>query len=165
MSTVYLNNRVLDIAKSNNIDVNMTHEIVIKYLSYCKDELFSGKVVVIPDLFRVEPDVVTSDLKSTLAYDCNLIADELGLPRHTVYTVIRGYIDDLIESIMAGDTASVRGIANIHPYMGYNGKVAGVTTAISATLKDNIPSDAPINSVRVYTSKFLKHRIECEAYA
>lgn len=150
--------RVYAIAKQYSIECTMVHRIITEYIEYCKLELLSGKVVDFVGLVSVVPDVVTSDYRSTMAYECSFVADRLSLPQHTVYIVIRAYLDDLLDDIFMCKTASIRGIVNIHPIQ-KDGKLTNIHSAISSSFKNNILKDSAITSVRVHTSKLLKQRL------
>lgn len=150
--------RVYAIAKQYGIEYTMVHNIITEYIEYCKAELLSGRVVDFVGLVSIIPDTILSDYKSTMAYECSFVAKDLSLPQHTVYVVIRAYLDDLLDDISKCKTASIRGIVNIHPIQ-KDGKLTNIHSAISSSFKDNILKDSPITSVRVHTSKLLKQRL------
>lgn len=150
--------RVYALAKQYNIEYKMVHTIITNYLEYCKSELLSGRVVDFVGLVSVIPDVIVSDYKSTMAYECSFVAKALSLPQHTVYVIVRAYLDDLLDDIVSCKTASIRGIVNIHPIQ-KDGKLTNIHSAISTSFKSNISEDSVITSVRVHTSKLLKQRL------
>lgn len=150
--------RVYAIAKQYSIEYTMVHTIITKYIEYCKTELLNGRVVDFVGLVTIIPDNITSDYKSTMAYECSNVAKLVSLPPHTVFVVVKAYLDDLLDDVLHCKTSSIRGIVNIHPIQ-KDGKLTNIHSAVSSSFKDNIHKDSPITSIRVHTSKLLKYSL------
>lgn len=153
--------QVWNIAKQYNIPQATVHEIINSYLGYCKELLIRGERVDFNGLVSVVPDVITSQFSTTLAYECEKVADRLALPSYTVYAIINTYIEEFIESVLNGIVVEIRGIVVVKPiYEG--GKITKVHSAISQSLKNIlVGQDTPVTSFRVHTYKSLKDRL-CE---
>lgn len=159
MDKMILGCRVYAIAEKYNITQVTVHSIINNYFSYCKDLLLSGAVVNIVGLVSIVPDVILVEYNTTLAYECKGIANKLGLPQHTVYVIIKEYLDSVREDILNGKSAELRGIVTLHPLY-ENGKLVKVHSAISLSIKKLIAtSNTRIKSARVHTSKMLKSDI------
>lgn len=159
MDKTILGCRVYAIAEKYNITQVTVHAIVNGYADYCKELLLSGAIVNILGIVDIVPDVVLTEYNTTLAYDCKYIADKLGLPHHTVYVIIKEYLDSLREDILNGKTAEIRGIVTIHPLY-EDGQLLRIHSAISLSIKKLIQnSNTNIKSARVHTNKMLKDDI------
>jgi nucleoid DNA-binding protein len=147
------------IADKYNISQTTVHTIINSYLSYCKDLLVQGERVDFFGLVSVVPNVINNNFSTTLAYNCEKIADMLALPQHTVYRVMEAYIEDAIESIQKGVTIEIRGIVVCKPIY-ENGKVSRIHSNISQSLKNILVSnDTNVTSLRVHTYKSLKDKL------
>lgn len=147
------------IADKYNIPQTTVHTIINSYLSYCKDLLVQGERVDFFGLVSVVPNVINNNFSTTLAYNCEKIADMLALPQHTVYRIMEAYIEDAIESIQKGATIEIRGIVVCKPIY-ENGKVSRIHSNISQSLKNILVSnDTNVTSLRVHTYKSLKDKL------
>lgn len=147
------------IADKYNIPQTTVHNIINSYLSYCKDLLVRGERVDFFGLVSVVPNVINNKFSTTLAYNCEKVADMLSLPSHTVYRIIEAYIEDAIESIQKGVTVEIRGIVVCKPIY-EDGKITKIHSNISQSLK-NILVDVETNvtSLRVHTYKSLRDKL------
>lgn len=147
------------IADKYNIPQTTVHTIINSYLSYCKDLLVQGERVDFFGLVSVVPNVINNNFSTTLAYNCEKIADMLALPQHTVYRIMEAYIEDAIESIQKGVTIEIRGIVVCKPIY-ENGKVSRIHSNISQSLKNIlVNNDTNVTSLRVHTYKSLKDKL------
>lgn len=147
------------IADKYNIPQTTVHTIINSYLSYCKDLLVQGERVDFFGLVSIVPNVINNNFSTTLAYNCEKIADMLALPQHTVYRIMEAYIEDAIESIQKGVTIEIRGIVVCKPIY-ENGKVSRIHSNISQSLKNILVSnDTNVTSLRVHTYKSLKDKL------
>lgn len=147
------------IADKYNIPQITVHTIINSYLSYCKDLLVQGERVDFFGLVSIVPNVINNNFSTTLAYNCEKIADMLALPQHTVYRIMEAYIEDAIESIQKGVTIEIRGIVVCKPIY-ENGKVTRIHSNISQSLKNILVSnDTNVTSLRVHTYKSLKDKL------
>lgn len=147
------------IADKYNIPQTTVHAIINSYLSYCKDLLVNGERVDFFGLVSVVPNVINNNFSTTLAYNCEKVADMLALPQHTVYRIMEAYIEDAIESIQKGVTIEIRGIVVCKPIY-ENGKVSRIHSNISQSLKNILVSnDTNVTSLRVHTYKSLKDKL------
>ena len=156
MEKTILGCRVYAIAEKYNITQLMVHSIIEKYIEYCRNLLLNGVVVNIFGIVDIVPDKVLISYNTTLAYECKGIADSLGLPHHTVYVIIKEYLDSLRDDILSGKPAELRGLVTIHPLY-ENGELIRIHSAISLSKKKLIKnSKTQIKSARVHTCKSLK---------
>lgn len=147
------------IADKYNIPQITVHTIINSYLQYCKDLLVKGERVDFFGLVSVVPNVSNNSFSTTLAYNCEKVADLLALPQHTVYRIMQAYIDDAIESILNGVTVEIRSIVVCKPIY-ENGKVSKIHSNISQSLKNIlVDSETNVSSLRVHTYKSLKDKI------
>lgn len=147
------------VADKYNIPQATVHTIINSYLKYCKDLLVAGERVDFFGLVSVVPDVINSNFSTTLAYNCERVADMLALPQHTVYRVMEAYIEDAIENIQKGTTIEIRGIVVCKPIY-ENGKVTKIHSNISQSLKNIlINNETNVSSLRVHTYKSLKDKL------
>jgi hypothetical protein len=152
--------RVYIIAEKYNVTQVMVHNIINSYIDYCKKQLYVGKEVQIFGLVTLVPDVVKDNYKTTLAYDCYQLAEQLGLPSHTVYVIIKEYINSLEEEILQGRNVEMRGLVALHP-MTKDGVLSCIHSAISTTIKNELKTlNTPVSSVRVHTHKLLKYKLK-----
>ena len=107
--------QVWHIAKQYNITITSVHEIINSYIAYCKGLIAKGERVELFGLVSVVPDVITSNFTTTLAFECEKVADMLSLPPHTVYVVVKAYLEDAINSVLEGKVAERRGIVVVKP--------------------------------------------------
>ena len=160
---IYLAMRVYNISDKYNVNKILVHSIIEEYINFSKKSLLNGERIDFLGLVYIEPDVVSKNYKSTLGFTCKLIADDLGLPSHTVYVIVKEYLLSLKDGILDGKTAEIRGIVTMHPLI-KNGKVTNIHSAISTSIKKYIEeNNCSINSVRVHTYKSLKEELLNEA--
>ena len=151
--------RVYIIADKFGITQNSVHTIISSYIEYCKALLIKGERVELLGLVTLVPDVILSKYKTTLAFICTEIANDLGMPYYTVFSVIREYLDSLIEEVKAGTSIEVRGLVAVYP-LEQNGVVTKVHSLVSESIKSLIrSSNTPVTSVRAHTNKLLKYDI------
>lgn len=144
------------IADKYNIPQATVHTIINSYLSYCKELLIKGERVDFYGLVSIVPDKLSTNYSTTLAYNCSIIADRLGLPNYTVYRIMQAYIEDAVENIQNGVTVEMRGLVVCRPIF-ENRKVTKVHSNISQSLKTILDSvDTDVKSFRVHTYKVLR---------
>lgn len=158
MKRTYLGCQVYNIAQQHDVPNTLVHRIITTYIEYLKECLFRGERIDIYGLVSIVPDVITAEYNKTLAYDCYIIADMLGLPRYTVYAIIKAYIEDAKASIMEGTIVELRSLVTIKPYLDSKGeKLVSVNSSVSQSLKNRLGTDGcVINSFRVHTYKVLR---------
>lgn len=144
------------IADKYNISQTTVHTIINSYLSYCKELLVNGERVDFYGLVSIVPDTLSTNYSTTLAYNCSIIADRLGLPSYTVYRIMQAYIEDAIENIQNGVTVEMRGLVVCKPIY-ENRRVTKVHSNISQSLKNILASEnTNVKSLRVHTYKVLR---------
>ena len=144
------------IADKYNISQTTVHTIINSYLSYCKELLVNGERVDFYGLVSIVPDILSTNYSTTLAYNCSIIADRLGLPSYTVYRIMQAYIEDAIENIQNGVTVEMRGLVVCRPIY-ENRRVTKVHSNISQSLKNILASEnTNVKSLRVHTYKVLR---------
>lgn len=144
------------IADKYNISQTTVHTIINSYLSYCKELLVNGERVDFYGLVSIVPDTLSTNYNTTLAYNCSIIADRLGLPSYTVYRIMQAYIEDAIENIQNGVTVEMRGLVVCRPIY-ENRRVTKVHSNISQSLKNILASEnTNVKSLRVHTYKVLR---------
>ena len=148
--------RVYNLAEQYNIQQTVVHTIINSYIDYCKDLLSKGSRIDFIGLCSLVPNKVVDSYNTTLAYECEIVADMLGLPRHTVYIIINEYLLSIREEILNGKSATIRGIVTINPIY-ENGKLIKIHSSISNSIKQYLKDvNSFVDSVRVHTSKDLK---------
>ena len=151
--------QVWHIAKQYNITMTSVHDIINSYIAYCKGLVAKGERVELFGLVSIVPDVITSDYTTTLAFECEKVADLLALPQHTVYVVIKAYIEDAINSVLSGKVAEIRGLVVVKPIR-ENGEITKIHSNVSQSLKNVfLETDSVVTSVRVHTYKSLRDRL------
>lgn len=144
------------IADKYNISQTTVHTIINSYLAYCKELLINGERVDFYGLISIVPDTFSTNYSTTLAYNCSIIADRLGLPSYTVYRIMQAYIEDAIENIQNGVTVEMRGLVVCKPIY-ENRRVTKVHSNISQSLKNILASESTnVKSLRVHTYKVLR---------
>lgn len=144
------------IADKYNISQTTVHTIINSYLAYCKELLINGERVDFYGLVSIVPDTLSTNYSTTLAYNCSIIADRLGLPSYTVYRIMQAYIEDAIENIQNGVTVEMRGLVVCKPIY-ENRRVTKVHSNISQSLKNILASESTnVKSLRVHTYKVLR---------
>lgn len=144
------------IADKYNISQTTVHTIINSYLAYCKELLINGERVDFYGLISIVPDTLSTNYSTTLAYNCSIIADRLGLPSYTVYRIMQAYIEDAIENIQNGVTVEMRGLVVCKPIY-ENRRVTKVHSNISQSLKNILASESTnVKSLRVHTYKVLR---------
>lgn len=144
------------IADKYNISQTTVHTIINSYLAYCKELLVNGERVDFYGLVSIVPDTLSTNYSTTLAYNCSIIADRLGLPSYTVYRIMQAYIEDAIENIQNGVTVEMRGLVVCRPIY-ENRRVTKVHSNISQSLKNILASESTnVKSLRVHTYKVLR---------
>lgn len=144
------------IADKYNISQTTVHTIINSYLAYCKELLVNGERVDFYGLVSIVPDTLSTNYSTTLAYNCSIIADRLGLPSYTVYRIMQAYIEDAIENIQNGVTVEMRGLVVCRPIY-ENRRVTKVHSNISQSLKNILASEnTNVKSLRVHTYKVLR---------
>lgn len=144
------------IADKYNISQTTVHTIINSYLAYCKELLINGERVDFYGLVSIVPDTLSTNYSTTLAYNCSIIADRLGLPSYTVYRIMQAYIEDAIENIQNGVTVEMRGLVVCKPIY-ENRRVTKVHSNISQSLKNILTSESTnVKSLRVHTYKVLR---------
>lgn len=150
--------RVYNIAITFGVQKTLVHSIINSYIDYCKVQLKNGKRITLLGLCTLIPDYETDSYNSTLAYDCKIVSNILGLPSNTVYSIVNEYLEDIKNEVLSGKTASIRGMVTFRPLVD-DGKVCKVHSSISLSFKNLLQDRSKVKSVRVATSKLLKHSI------
>lgn len=164
-SRTYIGCQVYKIAEAYNISQVSVRTIVDNYIVYSRGRLASGGRVNFFGLAYITPEFEYLRLNITLAYECKLVADKIGFPQYTVYVIVKAYIDDLIESVLTGRTAEIRGIMSVHPLM-QDGYFCKIHSSVSQALKSYIrDSNAVCGNIRVHTYKSLKDKIAERKFA
>lgn len=157
---VTTNEHIMRLVNQYNITQTAVGEIIDCYLRYCKDLLVTGNRVEFFGLATVIPDYEVSGYSTTLAYECDKIADVLHLPRHTVYAVVSSYIDNAVASVLSGSIVTLRGILTVKPIMDEFGEITRVHSNISNAMKLRLNEvDTKVTGFRVHTNKYLKKQI------
>lgn len=152
--------RVWIIADKYNIEQTQVHKIISSYISICREVLLSGYEVTFFNLVTMIPNPIYSEYKITLAYQCKLLANSIGIGHHTVYSIIKEYLSFLREDLLDGNSVDIRGIVSLHPLL-RDGKVVKVHSSISTSIKrDLVLQNRDVSSVRAHTHKLLKHSIK-----
>lgn len=150
--------RVYNIAMTYGVQKVLVNSIINSYIEYCKVQLKKGRRINLLGLCTLIPDYETDSYNSTLAYDCKVISNILGLPSNTVYIIVNEYLEDIRSEVLAGKTATIRGMVTFRPLVD-EGKVCKVHSSISLSFKSLLSEGTKVSSVRVSTSKLLKHTI------
>lgn len=147
------------LADKYKIPQTTVHDIINSYLAYCKDLLLHGERVDFFGLVSIIPNYQVSNFAPTLAYNCEKVANKLGLPQHTVFRVMNAYIEDAIESIQNGTTVEIRGLVVCTPIW-EGDKLAIIHSNISQSLKNIlVKNNTKVTSLRVHTYKSLRDKI------
>lgn len=116
-----------------------------------------GWRVDFPGVVSLVPDVIVSDFCTTLAFECEKVADALVLPPHSVYSIIKAYIDDIKDSVLGGTIYEIRGIVVIRPILNLDNEIITVHSNISQSLRHRLEDmDTPVTSIRVHTSRAFR---------
>lgn len=145
------------VADKYNIQQNTVHSIISSYLSYCKELLAAGERVDFFGLVSIVPDYLAGGYTPTLAHNCGVVGQRIGVPSHTVYRVMEAYITDAIAALKKGTTVEIRGLVTCVPLF-EGGVVTKVHSKVSQTLK-NIFVGTKVTSVRVHTYKCLRDEL------
>lgn len=155
-----LGTRIWIIADKYNIEQRQVHRIIKSYIGYCKKLLIEGNEVTISCLVTLKPDFVVSEYKTTLAYQCKAVSCIVGLSYHTVYSVVKEYLDFLKDDILKGNSVDIWGIVSLHPLMS-DGVVVKIHSSISKVIKrDLLEKNGDVSCVRAHTHKLLRHSIK-----
>ena len=156
-----INLRVYNIASQYGLEMTKVHSIITSYIEYCRGLALNGFKVDFLNLVSLVPDIVKNKYGVTLAYECKVIANQLALPQHTVYVIVKEYLNSLREDVLNGRPIEVRGLFSMYPTCDENGKVVLVHAAISTQMKSYIKKyNTGVKSIRVHTHKFLKYSIK-----
>lgn len=155
----YIGIQVYTLAETYNISQVSVRTIIDNYINYCRGRISKGGRIDFLGLAFVVPEFQHIQSNMTLAYECKIISESIGFPQHTVYVIVKAYIDDLIESILSGKTAEIRGILSVHPLM-ENGCFCKIHSSISQAFKTYLSNNNCIcGNIRVHTYKSLKDLI------
>lgn len=158
MERTYIYSQTYNIASKHGLDRSKVTEIVSLYLEYTRNKLMTGNAIDFLDILSVVPDKTYTAYKSTLAYDCMILANKIGIPYITFYTIIRGYLEDIKNNLFDNKVVNIRGIVTLQPIR-KNGKLVSVYSNISQSISQALPNQY-ISSVRVHTSKLLRKEIK-----
>lgn len=160
MYKMSLGARVWKIADDYNIEQVQVHKIISSYIAYCRELLLSGNEVTFFGLVTLIPNIMVSDYKTTLAYQCKEVSKVLNMGYYTVYRIVSAYLEFLHDDLLSGNPIDIRGIVSLHPICN-EGKVVKVHSSISISIKRDIEiQNRDILSVRAHTHKLLKHIIK-----
>ena len=152
--------RVYNFANQYGIQKSTVHTIINSYIDYCKELLLKGIKVDFLGLCSLVPDYKVDSFNRTLAYDCKILSDILGLPTHTVFVVINEYLMSIKDEVLSGKPASIRGIVTLKPIY-VEDTLTKVHSSISLSLKKLIEErNTLVSSIRVHTSKILKFEVK-----
>lgn len=151
------------IAGDLNIHYSDSAKIISSYLSICRQDLLSGHIVRFFGLVTLYPnEVVTYQVKTTALY-CKEVSRLVGLPYHTVYTVVTGYLDDLKLGLFRMESATLNRIVTLKPVCSEESAedVYSIGARSSVTLnRDILDGKGIITGVRAKVSKFLKEDLK-----
>lgn len=152
--------RVYAYAEQYGIQKVVVHKIINSYIDYCKERLLNGVRINFLGLCSLIPDYEVDSFNSTLAYDCKVLSDILGIPANTVYVIINEYLSSIRDEVLDGKSASIRGIVTLKP-IETNGIINKVHSSISLSFKDLLSQrDTKVTGIRVHTSKILKYNVK-----
>lgn len=152
-----ISTQVYTLAEKHGVTKIMVQNILHCYLEYCKDLILQGWRVDFPGVVSLVPDVIVSDFCTTLAFECEKVADALVLPPHSVYSIIKAYIDDIKDSVLGGTIYEIRGIVVIRPILNLDNEIITVHSNISQSLRHRLEGmDTPVTSIRVHTSRAFR---------
>lgn len=159
MKKMSLNTRVYNLASKYGIEQTKVHIIITGYVDYCKELLYHGYKVDILGLASLIPNVLVNDCSTTLAYECKYLANQLGLPQHTVYVIVQEYINSLIDDVLNGSPIEVRGLFSVVP-INDGQSVVKIHSVISSQVKEHLKErETPVTSIRIHTHKLLKYKV------
>lgn len=152
-----ISTQVYTLAEKHGVTKIMVQNILHCYLEYCKDLILQGWRVDFPGVVSLVPDVIVSDFCTTLAFECEKVADALVLPPHSVYSIIKAYINDIKDSVLGGTIYEIRGIVVIRPILNLDNEIITVHSNISQSLRHRLEDmDTPVTSIRVHTSRAFR---------
>lgn len=152
--------RVWIIADKYSIEQTQVHKIITSYIAYCRGLLLNGNEVTFLHLVTMTPDVISSDYRETLAYQCKKVSETCAVSYHTVFSIIKEYLLFLQEDLMDGNSVDLRGIVTLHPIC-QDGVVVKVHSAVSVSIKRDLGIlNGDVSYVRAHTHKLLKHSIK-----
>lgn len=151
--------RVWIIADKYNIEQTQVNRIINSYVSYCRELILNGYEVTFLDLVTLVPDYLVSDDKMTLAYQCKKVAETCGFSYHTVFSIIKEYLEFIKEDLLSGKSVDIRSIVTLHPLYSEGGNVVTkVHSSISLSIKRDLQlRNGDVSSVRAHTHKLLKY--------
>lgn len=157
--------RVWIIADKYNIEQKQVSKIINSYVYYCRELLLSGYEVTFLDLVTMTPNYLVSDERVTLAYQCKETSKMCGVSYHTVFSVVKEYLEFLKDDLLSGKAVDIRGIVTLHPLcIESGGSIEKVHSSISLSIKRDLAyRNAYVTSVRAHTHKLLKYVIHREA--
>lgn len=149
--------QVYTLAEKYGVTKVMVQDILRCYLDYCRDLILQGWRVDFPGVVSLVPDVIVSEFCTTLAFECEKVANALMLPSHTVYSIVKAYIDDIKDNVLGGTISVIRGIVVIKPISDLDGNLITVHSNISQSLRHKLEKmDTPVTSIRVHTSRAFR---------
>ena len=155
---IVLSQKVQNIAESLDLSKDMVRNILLNYIAYCRTMLIHGKRIEFLDMLYMCPDILFDDYRTTLAYECKHVADELHLPQHTVYVVVKAYLEDLEADLIAGRPIELRGLVAIKPVKKDNSYT--IHSVTSPMVKKEIQDrQTVVQNVRCFTQKALKTKM------
>ena len=158
-----LGTRIYIIADNYNIEQVQVHKIISSYISVCRGLLLSGYEITFLNLVTLIPNVIVTDYKMTLAYQCKLVSDALSIGYHTVFAIIKEYLTFLREDLLNGNSVDIRGIVTLHPLLS-DDKVVKIHSAISVSIKRDLELQSGyVTSIRAHTSKLLRYSVKLNA--
>lgn len=161
MHKMSLGARVWNIADKYSIEQTQVHKIISSYISYCRDLLLQGYEVTFLNLVTMTPNVIVSDYRTTLAYQCKEVSKACGISYHTVYSIVKEYLYWIKDDIMAGKSSDIRGIVTLHPLIDDSGTISRIHSSISISIKRDLANkNGCVTSVRAHTHKLLKYSIK-----
>lgn len=136
-------------------------DVVQEYLEICRDDLFSGHIVMFLGLVTLFPDVIVTDQVKTTAYYAKKVSVATGVPYFTCYSIITSYLDNLKLGLFRMERAILGKLVILMPMQDDNEDILVVRARSSSTLARDISEGMGIiTKVESRVSKFLKTDIK-----
>lgn len=154
MNRTRIYNQTWNIANKLGLTNAFVGRVVAYYIEYCRELIQNNKIITMQGVFTITPKLITDKTKFTNAYLCKHISNEYNLPYNTVLEVIKHYRDNIVQHILDGDIAEIRGLAVLKPIKGVDGEL----NTVHSYLSQSLPKDIKQN-IRIHTYKGLKHAL------
>lgn len=149
------------VADNLGIANKLSKTIVKDYLDLCREDLFSGHIVMFLGLVTLFPDVVVTDQIKTTAYYAKQVGKRLGVPYFTCLSAITSYLDELKLGLFRKERAILGKLVILIPFEDDNEEVLVVRARSSSTLlRDINAGEGIITKVSARVSKFLRKEVK-----